>query len=525
MIKNTDVRACNQIDNIKKEDLTGQDRFTWNLMVSWASQLVLVFSGFIMPRLVDEKVGQVALGIWDFGWSFVSYLALLGFGMGACFNRYIAKHRSAGDFIKLNEVANSAVFVQLVVSSAVTLCTILFYFLLPVFFSESLKENTEMAQWVVLFLGFSLSVGMAAGSAKGLLTGYHRWDIHNSLHAGDSLFSLALMVSLLFLTDLGVVGMAIGYLISTIVFEVIRFIFVARICKEFQFNLKVANWSTSLEMFIFSIKSMLSNLPPILLLQSINIILVSAIGPAALAVFARPMALTRQIKTFMTKFTLMLTPTTGSMQGAGDNKAIKTLFINTTKLSFAFALPSLGFLFIYGDVVLQYWMGNDYALWPLMMILALGQLLPMAQDTSIRILMGLNQHGKISIFAFIAVFVIFVISLLFLGVNNWELTTAALLFVVPMNIVYGFIVPIYTCRQLKLSWLGYVQSSFIKPLLYIMPFLGLLAWSRHAYDLNDSVTAIATLVSAGIVTIIIYFVYLVPVKIQQKLFCRLKTSS
>jgi len=507
MTKNTDVRACNQIDNIKKEDLTGQDRFTWNLMVSWASQLVLVFSGFIMPRLVDEKVGQVALGIWDFGWSFVSYLALLGFGMGACFNRYIAKHRSAGDFFKLNEVANSAVFVQLVVSSAV------------------LKENTEMAQWVVLFLGFSLSVGMAAGSAKGLLTGYHRWDIHNSLHAGDSLFSLALMVGLLFLTDLGVVGMAIGYLISTIVFEVIRFIFVARICKEFQFNLKVANWSTSLEMFIFSIKSMLSSLPPILLLQSINIILVSAIGPAALAVFARPMALTRQIKTFMTKFTLMLTPTTGAMQGRENNKAIQALFVNTTKLSFAFALPSLGFLFIYGDVVLGYWMGNDYALWPLMMILALGQLLPMAQDTSIRILMGLDQHGKISIFAFIAVFVIFVISILFLGVNNWELTTAALLFVVPMNIVYGFIVPIYTCRQLKLSWLGYVQSSFIKPLLYIMPFLGLLAWSRHAYDLNDSVTAIATLVSAGTVTIIIYFVYLVPVKIQQKLFRQLKIST
>jgi O-antigen/teichoic acid export membrane protein len=513
------------IENKKEEDLTGQDRFTWNLIVSWASQLVLVFSGFIMPRLVDDEVGQVALGIWDFGWSFVSYLALLGFGMGACFNRYIAKHRAAGDFVRLNEVANSAVFVQLIVSTAVTLCTVLFYFLLPNFFSESLKENTEMAQWVVLFLGFSLSVGMAAGSAKGLLTGYHRWDIHNALHAGDSLFSLALMVILLFFTDLGVVGMAIGYLISTIVFETIRFIFVGRLCKEFHFNLKVANWATCQEMLVFSIKSMLSNLPPILLLQSINIMLVSAIGPAALAVFARPMALTRQIKAFMTKFTLMLTPTTGSMQGAGDVKAIQSLFLSTTTLSFAFALPSLGFLFIYGDVILRYWMGSDYALWPLMMILAIGQLLPMAQDTSIRILMGMNQHGRISIYAFIAVFLIFAISLFFLGIHQWELTTAALLFVVPMNIVYGFLIPIYTCRQLKLSWFSYIQSSFMKPLIYIIPFLCLVSWSRHAYELNDSVTAIATLGGAGIATIVVYFVYLVPVKMQQKFLRRLKLQS
>ena len=110
------------------------------------------------------------------------------------------------------------------------------------------------------------------------------------------------------------------------------------------------------------------------LLQTISIILVSSIGPAALAIFARPMALTKQIKNFMTKFTLMLTPTTGSMQGSGDTKAVQTLFINTTKLSFAFALPSLGFLFIYGDVILNYWMGPEYALWPLIMILAFGQL-------------------------------------------------------------------------------------------------------------------------------------------------------
>ncbi|MFT6925939.1 MAG: O-antigen/teichoic acid export membrane protein [Psychromonas sp.] len=511
--------------NNKKEDLSGQDRFAWNLMVSWVSQLVLIISGFVMPRLVDEKVGQVALGIWDFGWSFVSYLALLGFGMGACFNRYISKHRSAGEFDRLNEVANSAVFVQLVVGSAVMLCTILFYFLLPSFFSESLKENTAMAQWVVLFLGFSLSVGMIAGSAKGLLTGYHRWDIHNALHAGDSIFSLTLMVAMLYLTDFGVAGMALGYLCSTIVFETIRFVFASRICKEFHFNLRLANLVTCKEMLIFSIKSMLSNLPPIILLQTINIILVSSIGPAALAIFARPMALTRQIKTFITKFTLMLTPTTGSMQGAGDIKGIQSLFVNTTAISFALTLPGLGFLFIYGDVVLQYWMGSDYALWGLMMVLALGQLLPMGQDTSIRILMGMNQHGRISIWAFILTFVIFAIGLLFSGFKDWELTTAALLFVIPMNIVYGFIVPIYTCRELKLSWFSYVRSSFIRPVIYIIPFLGLLFWSRQAFDANDNVTALTTFICSGVVTIIIYFIYLVPTGMKHKILCRCKLQS
>jgi len=512
------------VKNKKTEDLTGQDRFAWNLFVSWASQFVLIFSGFLMPRLVDEKVGQVALGIWDFGWSFVSYLAFVGLGMGAAFNRYIAKHRAEGDFLRLNKVANSVALVQFTLAFVAFLVTILFYFLLPTFFADTLTEHTHMAQGVVLFLGFSLVIDMASGSARGLLTGYHRWDIHNALHAGSSVFSLVLMMCALYFSDWGVVGMAIAYCLSTLVFELLRFVFVAKVCKEFSFNLRLANIKTCREMMFFGIKSMVSNIPPILLLQTINILLVSTIGPAALAVFARPMALTKQVRTFMSKFTLMLAPTTGSMQGKNDIASIRSLFMNTTKLSFAFALPSLGFLCIYGDVILKYWMGNDYALWHLIMILSLGGILPMSQDTSLRILIGMNQHGRIAICAFISLFVIFSFGLLFSGINSWELTTAALLYIVPMNIVYGFLVPIYTCRALKLSWLSYARNSLLVPVLYILPFFMLLCASRYELSNGNALYASLLFVAGLLVTVFIYFKYLLAKKMQLKFLskCGLK---
>lgn len=514
--------------NVKKNissDLTGQDRFAWNLLVSWISQFVLIFSGFIMPRLVDENVGQIALGVWDFGWSFVSYLSLVSFGMGACFNRYIAKHRAAGEIKQLNKVANSTIFVQLILSIVAIFCTVTFYFLLPVYFDVALAENTILAQWVIFFLGASVAVRMATGAASGLLTGYHRWDLHNSIHAGDSLLSIVLMVLALYFTDLSIAGMAIGYLISTIVFELIRVVCVTKICKEFMFNLKLASWVTCKDALIFGIKTMLSHVPPIILLQAISIMLVSSIGPSALAIFARPVALTKQVKVFMTKFTFMLSPTAGSMQGQGDTKAIQTLFLSTTKLSFAFALPSLIFLGIYGDVILHYWMGPDYAIGALIMILAFGQILPMGQDTSLRILTGMNQHGIISLFAFMAIFVLFGVGLLFVGFGNWELTTAALLFVIPMNIVYGVMVPVYTCRELKLSWWKYVYNSFIKPLIYITPLVGLLSWSRYAYESDHLIQALLFVIAACIVTLIVYFIFLLPMHIKAKFLCSFKPQS
>jgi O-antigen/teichoic acid export membrane protein len=501
---------------VKPEDLTGQSRFAWNLLISWMSQLVLIFSGFVMPRLVDEKVGQAALGIWDFGWSFVSYLTLVGLGMGACFNRYISMHRAENDISALNKVANSVVFVQLIIASVVTLTTITFYFSLPYFFEDTLQEQTQTAQWVILFLGFSLSMQMFSGSARGLLTGYHRWDIHNALHAGASVFSLILMVAALYLTDLGVAGMAIGYFISTITFETLRFVFVKKVCKEFIFNLRLANVDTCKEMLKFGIKSMLSNVPPIILLQTINLILVSSIGPAALAIFVRPMGLTKHIKTFMAKFTLMLTPTAGAMQGSNDPKAIKSLFINMTKLSFAFCLPALGCLFVYGDQVLFLWMGENYASKELMMILSAGTLLSMGQDSSIRILMGINRHGTISIIALFCLMSSFAIGLLFTGIDNLDLTAAAILFVVPMSLVYGLLVPIYTCRELGVSYFSYLFQSLILPFVYLLPFFSLLFYSRYCFELHNHMNALFTFVSALLVTLVIYFLYLVPFELQQK---------
>jgi O-antigen/teichoic acid export membrane protein len=511
---------------IKAEDLTGQNRFAWNLMISWISQLVLIFSGFIMPRLVDEKVGQAALGIWDFGWSFVSYLTLVGLGMGACFNRYIAMHRAANEITTLNKVANSVVFVQLIIASVVGITTIIFYFSLPIFFADSLQEQTRTAQWVILFLGFSLCMEMLSGSARGLLTGYHRWDIHNALHAGASIFSLTLMVSALYFTDLGVMGMAIGYFISTVTFETMRFYLVKKVCKEFIFNLRLANLATCKEMLKFGIKSMLLNVPPIILLQTISLLLVISIGPAALAIFARPMALTKHIKTFMAKFTLMLTPTTGAMQGSNDTKAIQSLFINMTKLSFAFCLPALGLLFIYGDQVLALWMGKDYASKDLMMILSAGTLLSMGQDSSIRILMGMNRHGRISIIALFALMAAFVIGLLFTGISNLALTTAALLFVVPMSLVYGLLVPAYTCRELEISYVSYLFQSLISPVIYLLPFFSLLFYSRYCFELNNQADALFSFIVAVIVTLGIYFVYLLPSRLQRKCLtvCKLNRS-
>src|SRR6185312_6131153 len=76
------------------DDSSGRDRLAWNAMASWAGHFVFIVAGFVMPRQIDRHLGQVGLGIWDFGWTAVNYFILAQIGVGVSVNRYVARYRA-----------------------------------------------------------------------------------------------------------------------------------------------------------------------------------------------------------------------------------------------------------------------------------------------------------------------------------------------------------------------------------------------------------------------------------------------
>ena len=74
-----------------------QGQIARGLGVSWVAQFIQIAAGFIVPRWIDHGLGRETLGVWDLGWSFVSYLTLLEAGIGSSVNRHVALHRADGD--------------------------------------------------------------------------------------------------------------------------------------------------------------------------------------------------------------------------------------------------------------------------------------------------------------------------------------------------------------------------------------------------------------------------------------------
>jgi O-antigen/teichoic acid export membrane protein len=220
----------------KDPDLTGRERFTSNLLHSWGGYIIIIIAGFIMPRLMDRNLGQFSLGIWDFAWSFVSYLSMARLDIGSAINRYVAKYRAEEDNEKISTLISTVMILQLATAAIVLVGTALIVYWLPALFSGRLEQETATARWVVALLGVSLAIRMANGTSSGIMTGCHRWDTHNSINVTSRVIEVCIMWVAL-VNGVELIGLAIILLCVAIITEWRRLSICRRICPNIDIKL------------------------------------------------------------------------------------------------------------------------------------------------------------------------------------------------------------------------------------------------------------------------------------------------
>ena len=487
-----------------------------NVLWSWGGYLVTILAGFVMPRLIDYHIGQLSLGIWDFCWSLISYLALSGLGVGSSVNRFVAKYRMSGDTDSLCKAVSSVAFIQLNIAVFVVLFTVLLTLALPYYFSSRLGNETVAAQWVVASLGLSFAVQMAADTSRGIITGCHRWDIHNRINVFSTVIIFIGMVVALSLGN-GLRALGIVVLFAGILTESLRVVIAHLVCPEVRFRLSFVKWSVTKVMVFFGGKTVIASLSPLILLQTTNILLVSTIGPAALAVFSRPIALVRHIGSLMNKFSFIATPTAGALQESGQDAELRRFLLDTVRYGVAIVFPITLFLIFFSDAILTIWMGSKYAYGKILTVLAIGFFLSTSQSAVMRILMGMNLHGRIGGISFLTNLILFALGAVIVSMTGWSLVKAALIIAIPISIGDGIMVPIYACRKFQIPLLEYIRHVFYAPFICSLVlsasfFLGRILFSKNIY------TSLSFgIFTGGLITGIFYWQYILTERIRIKI--------
>ncbi|HXS67661.1 MAG TPA: oligosaccharide flippase family protein [Candidatus Polarisedimenticolia bacterium] len=498
-----------------KKDLTGRSRLVSNVLFTWAGQMVFFVSGFIIPRLIDHKLGQEVLGVWDFSWSLVTYFRFVDMGVTASVNRYVARHWGKEDIASINRVLSSATFALSIAGLIIFLCTVVAAISLPYWSGIHVDKYIVTTQWSVLWLGTMLAAGTCLGAYTGVLTGCHRWElqtIRTSVWQGAAVVA---MIVALFL-GAGLATIAAIYSVCQIFAQLTTATLAYYACPGLKLRRSGIHLSTIKELYIYSGKTLLPTASELLLNQTTSVLITGNLGLAALALFTRPRSLLRQIDGLERKMAMVLTPTTSSLESSGDAKEIEALLVKSVRYSLYLVLPIVLVMVIFGGEVLRIWMGPDYANWILPAVMAVGFLGTCIQTPILFMLEGLNAHGRAGVgqligsaFSAAAVFVVFRYFHLGLTAAAWAVT-------VPLLIVNVLYLPTLLCRRLGQPLGRFYREVTIGPVLHAVPFAICLILGRLFFK-QYPVPALAGCAVGGVALAIFYWRSVLPLSLKNAL--------
>ena len=498
-----------------------------NVATNWMWFTLVLASGLIVPRLIGQHQGKVMLGVWDLGWSLGFYVGLFSLGLTSAVTRYVAQHRTLGDWEGFNRIVNTGLLMMSIGSAVGIMCSVGFAALTPWLIQDAPPETVHAARQMVLLLSFGAALQLPGTVFGGVITGHERYDLHNLIRGTFDALVLAAMI-LLLVTGHSLVTLAWVVLLAEIPNFCTRLWMAHRLSPHLRLASTFLDWGTARDMVVFSGKAVLQWAANSTLYQ-LNGILVSVfMGPATLAVYSRQRVLVFQAVRFIRQYASVFAPSSSALNATGDMPALRRLMLNSSRYGMYFTLPIMLLLMIMGGPLVDLWMKPGYAAPAILAIMAIGHLLAVPQYGVYTILMGMGRHGLPAVFDSVGAAISVVLALLLMGVADAGMVGGALAMAIPVAFMGGIVVPAYACRIMKLGPVEYLRNAMLGPVLANIPFAVCLLTVRLALPRDPYHALLLGSAAGAALNLLIYWKWALPPEIRQKLLERLgfrKTSS
>lgn len=499
----------------------GQDQLAKNAIINWSAQFITIIAGFILPRIISDTIGKEELGIWDFAWSMVSYFRLISGGVVSSINRFIAKYNAVDDNKMLNEFVSTAAVVVRAMGVIILMVSILYLVAPFSILSHGKYELLSRSRYPVFLIGIGIAIEISASVYSGLLTGSHRWDIYNYIKVATLFLSLVLSIIALKAGG-GIIHLAVCQMGAESAGRFAVMIVTRRYFPDLKINLKLFRREVAKNIIVFSSKSYINVIAAFLSNQTVSVLVGGVCGPAVLAVFMRPRSLLRRVGTLVQKYAMLLVPTVSSLQAVGDMKGIRDIALSATTFAISVGLPIITTIMLLSKDILQIWMGDGYNSGFLTAIIGLGTLFEISYMPLYRIMLGMNQHGRLVSINLITSACAVLFTFLTLKYHTFNMEYIGLAITVPVIISQGVIVPVISCRVLKVSIVKFLVDVWKKPVLCLIPYLGLLMVLRNLTGVTLYIKMVLLLSVGFILIISAYWLILFSPEIKLKVINKIQ---
>ncbi len=492
-----------------------------NVISNWASQFIMVISGFVLPRLINDRLGTAELGVWDLGWSMQAIISMSGLGFGSSANHHVAKLRKINDWDELNRMLSATATLVFYAAIGALAVTMLILYGLPWWMKEESGAALVIdAQWMVAAMGIGTICQMLTMVYGGVLVGSHRFVLLNYVEVVGSFFVVG-GVFVALLAGWGLKAMA-AFVAGRFLLELLAKRAIAkRISPELRLRFRWADTGRFREIAAYGLKDFFNSAGMIILNQGVVMMLLRyhMHGEVAVAILSRPRALIRFATRFLMGYARVLVPHAGKLTEDADREKLRNLLVEGTRAGLLLTLPLAAFLFILGEQVLQVWMRDaqfsDHA--NVLTVLLIGFTPFFAQRPTWHVLLGAGIHGVASAASFIGALASIALCYVFLNHTDWGILGAAAAMTIPLVVVNGLVLPQVACKKTGMSIFDYWTQSAAKPITLVLPFAAVLIVIRVFVGEQPLVAMISGCVVGGLVIGLIYWRFVLPSDFKSKL--------
>jgi O-antigen/teichoic acid export membrane protein len=357
------------------------------------------------------------------------------------------------------------------VSLGICVATCIALPLFPVLFTVPASSALDV-RYSLILVGCNLALAFPASIFGGLLWGHARFDLQNAIDIPAVILRTVLTMTVVSTTTPLISLGAIVLVVSTLS-AVFKMLVCYKLVPNLQISLKHVRRSRVRE--IFSIGGWLNVIAwsRTLIPQIAPTLIGARLGNAAVTTFTVARQLVIYANIFSQHATQVMTPGATGAYATNALASQRQLFIEGGKFAYALTIFFCAGLFCLGMPFIHWWQHGlqDTAYRPLL-ILMLGESLPMSQWLTYSVLMGAGRQRALGLLALSegAMLVPLIVGLIERGGITAVCTGVALSGFVARGLAQWF----YGCRLLRVSLGSYVREVFVTVTLAAVPSVAIL---------------------------------------------------
>lgn len=341
------------------------------MLLSYASNLLLVAVNIFMTPFLVGSLGDVEYGVYQTMASFAGYLVLINFGTGTVMTRYVSMYLGKGDKKgERNYIAMCLIITGVLALLIVLAASILYIFIDNIYAATLSAEQIQKAKSLFILIASNVVVMLIAQAYQGIVTAYEKFNFTGMWHILKTLLKLGLLVLLFFICKDSIVIAAVDLGLSCLYLI---------LCFGYSVKLKATPKLYKFDKKIFSSSAVFSLA---IMLQAVVNQVNTRVDVTILSIMVNPESVTRY-SVAMQVFSIFSSLSTAAVaiylprftklvaSGETDGGAITKEMIAPSRIQTLVSGAIMFGFFSCGTDFIRVWMGEGYGLswWVAMIIM------------------------------------------------------------------------------------------------------------------------------------------------------------